>query len=92
MDSTPFTPRNAVKFVITAAVNYKATVITKDVLTDYTRFEDDDIVVKVAGGLVGWYVSDKVKPYSDKLVDKTADFIIAKREARTAKKETEETQ
>ena len=53
---------------------------------DYTRFEEDDIVTKIAPKVVGWYVSDKLKPVTDKAVDKAADFVNARREARAAKK------
>lgn len=87
----PFTPRNAAKFVVTSIIKVKAAQKTEDLITDYTQFEEDDLVVDITGGLVGWWVGDKLKPYTDKMVDKTADFIVAKREQmKDRKKDTPE--
>lgn len=86
MTKPPFTARTAAKFVAQAIVQRKATQITEDVLTDYTRFEEDDLIVDLGGNLVGWYVSDKLRPVTDKIVDRTSDFIANKREARKARK------
>lgn len=85
-----FTPRNVTKFVLKALVASKASNMAEDVITNHTHFEEDDTVVNIASGVIGWYVSDKLKPYTDNVVDKTADFVIAKREARKAKKTTTE--
>lgn len=87
MDNTAFTTRNVAKFVVKAIVAGRTARIAEDVITDYTRFEEDDMIVDISSSVVGWYVSDKLKPYTDKMVDKTADFIAAKR----GKQETTET-
>jgi hypothetical protein len=81
-----FTPRNVVKYIVKTAVYARVTSITEDVIVDYTRFEEDDFVTKTGSKVVGWYVSDRLKPVTDKMVDKTADYIVAKREARATKK------
>lgn len=86
MTNTPFTARNISKFVVTTAIAYKATDVAEDAITENTRFNDDDIVVIIGSKLIGWGIADTVKPYTDKMVDRTADFIAAKREARQAKK------
>lgn len=83
-----FTPRNAAKFVVTTIIKVKTAQKTEDLITDYTQFEEDALVVDIAGGLVGWWVGDRLKPYTDKVVDKTADFIVAKREQMKEKKDT----
>jgi hypothetical protein len=83
-----FTARNAAKFVVTAVIKTKTAQKTEELITDYTRFEEDDMIVDITGGLVGWWVGDKLKPYSDAMVDKTADFIVAKREQMKHKKDT----
>lgn len=85
-----FTPRNVAKYVAKTIVYLKVTQLTEDAMTDYTRFEKDDLVVKIAPKVVAWYVSDKLKPATDKLVDKSADFIVAKWEARNTKKDKPE--
>lgn len=92
MQNETFSARNVAKFVVKTAVYVKAKSKTEEVITDYTSFEEDDFVVGIGGSVVGWYISDKLKPYTDKAVDKTADFITAKREARAAKKETKKTE
>lgn len=79
METPDFTPRNAAKFVVKAIVAARTAKLAEDAITDYTRFEEDDMIVDISSSLIGWYVSDKVKPYTDKMVDKTADFIAAKR-------------
>ena len=83
-----FTVRNVAKFVAKAIVATKTAQLTEDALTDYTALEEDSMTVDIMGGVAGWFVSDKLKPVTDAMVDKTADFITAKREARKAKKNT----
>jgi hypothetical protein len=82
-----FTPRNIMKYIATGVISMKAASMTKDALVDHTRFDEDDIVVKIGAGVVGWGAGHHAKPYTDKAVDKVADFVNAKREARKAKKE-----
>lgn len=86
---SPFTPRNAAKYIAKAIVHGKVASVTEDIIIDYSRFEEDDTIVDISSHLVGWYVSDKLKPLTDKMVDKTADFVVAKRDARKAKKTPE---
>lgn len=85
-DLPAFTARNVSKFIVTSIIAIKTADVAEDVITDHTRFEQDDLVVNLGSKLIGWCVADTAKPYSDKLVDKTADFITAKRENRKAKK------
>jgi len=91
MQTTPFTPRNAAKFVVRGVVYIKTAQITKHAIVDRTRFESDDMIVQISGNLVGWYVADKVKPYTDKMVDVAADKI-AERRAKKKDSKQEETQ
>jgi|tagenome__1003787_1003787.scaffolds.fasta_scaffold20840676_2 hypothetical protein len=81
-----FTPRTVAKFVLKSIVAGKTAQLTEHLITDYTRFDEDDMIVDITGGVVGWYVSDKLKPVTDAIVDKTADFVTAKKESRKAKK------
>ncbi|HYQ97732.1 MAG TPA: hypothetical protein VEO92_05125 [Candidatus Nitrosocosmicus sp.] len=82
-----FTPRNVAKYVVKGAITMKAAQFAKDTLAENTRFDEDDMIVKIGAGVFGWGVGAKLSPYTDKAVDKTADFINKKREARKAKKE-----
>lgn len=88
MESTPFTARNVAKHVVSSVVMIKATNLARDTTVDYTRFEEDDMIVKIGSGVFGWGVASKVRPYTDRAVDKTADFIAKKRAERAAKKDT----
>jgi uncharacterized protein (DUF2342 family) len=86
MTNTPFTARNVAKFVVTSAIAAKASDTTEDAITSYTSLEEDDLIVVIGSKVAGWCIADAVKPYTDKMVDKTADFVNTKREARKAKK------
>lgn len=85
-----FTLRNATKFVVKCIVHGKTAQLAEDAIINHTRFEEDDKIVDISSHLVGWYVSDKLKPITDGAVDKAADFIVAKRAARKAKKNNTE--
>lgn len=85
-----FTPRNAVKFVARSFVAYQTGKLAEQTITDHTQFEEDDFVVDITGTVIGWYVSSKLKPVTDGAVDRVADFIAAKRAAKTTKIEVPE--
>lgn len=82
-----FTPRGAAKFVVKATIQLKTAQFVKDTAADHTRFEKDDTVVNITSGVVAWYVADKLKPYTDKMVDKAADKIVDYRAKKAAKKD-----
>lgn len=86
MTSKPFTAREVSKFIVTSIVASKAAVIASDTITDHTHFEEDDLVVSIGSHVVGWYVGHTVKPLTDKIVDKTADFVTEQRIKRQIKK------
>ena len=86
MDPEDFTPRNILKYLATGAISMKVASMTKETLADHTRFEQDNIVVKLTAGVVGWGAGHHAKPYTDKAVDKACDFVNAKREARKDRK------
>jgi|tagenome__1003787_1003787.scaffolds.fasta_scaffold20989415_11 hypothetical protein len=85
-DMPAFTARNVSKFIVTSIIALKTADAAENVITDHTRFEEDDLVASLGSKLIGWCVADTVKPYSDKMVDKTADFVATKRANRKAKK------
>lgn len=85
-DMPPFTPRNVTKFVIKSSVQFKTAALTRTAIAARTSLESNDLPVVVAGGVVGWYVSEKVSPVTDRAVDTTADFVISKRAHRRARK------
>lgn len=75
-----FTPRNVAKYVVKAVIHTQVQQFAKDQISDHSRFDNDDMIVKIPSHLIAWYVSDKLKPYTDRVVDTTADFIAEKRE------------
>lgn len=87
-----FTPRNLAKDAVSSAISMKVSQLTRNAVADYTRFDQNTIAVKIGSGMVGGIVANKLKPATDKMVDKTANFIAKKREARKAKKNTPKTE
>lgn len=81
-----FTPRNVAKYVVQAVIASKVSDFAEDTIVEHTKFEEDDMIVDIASHVIGWGVSAKLKPYTDIAVDRTADFIVAKREAYKSKK------
>jgi len=85
-----FTARNAAKHAVKALIAGKVASLAKDFTVDHTGLDEDNRFVGVGSYLIAWVVADKVKPHTDKMVDKAADFIVEKRAQRAAKKNTEE--
>lgn len=77
-----FTPRNVAKYAVTFVIKAKVGKFVKNVAEDYTSYERDDTIVRGSAYVISWGVSAKLKPYTDKVVDKTADYVAAKREQR----------
>lgn len=82
-----FTARNIAKYLVCAAIHRQVASATETAITNHTRFEEDDTIVELTSHVVGWGVSVKLKPWSDRIVDRTADFINEKRAAQAAKKD-----
>lgn len=91
MEHIDFTPRNVAKHVVKAAIAFKVSRTVKHTIDDYTRYDQDNFVVDQTGFVIGWYVSDKLKPYTDKAVDWTADRIVAYKDKKKSPDKTEET-
>ena len=89
MPNMPFTPRNVTKFVAKAAVAGYTAKFTANTVSDHTRFEEDDTLVDIGSTVVGWYVSEKLKPITDKVVDVTFDFVATQRAKHQDKKSAE---
>lgn len=85
-DQPDFTPRNVAKYVVQATVQFRTAKLVKTTMVDHTNFESDSNTVTLVSNVVGWGVAAKLKPHTDKLVDKTADFVADKRAKRQAKK------
>jgi hypothetical protein len=79
MSSTPFTARNVAKYAVKAIIHKKTADAATTIITDHTRFEEDDLVVELSAHTIGWAVSDKLKPYTDRMVDATADKLSSLR-------------
>lgn len=90
-DQPDFTPRNVAKMVVTATIQLKTAALTQTAIADHTSYEADAIPVRIVGGVVGWGVSQRVKPHTDRMVDKTANFVTERRAKRQAKKAEKET-
>jgi len=85
-----FTARNVAKWVLKSVVAIKTTELVANTAADHTSFDKDDLVVKIGAGIVGWGVSARLQPYTDALVDKTADFAVTQWSNRNSKKDNPE--
>lgn len=74
-----FTPRNVAKFVTTTGIKFYVAGLTHNAIIDHTRFDEDDKIVDITSAVVGWGVADKLKPHTDKIVDKVADKVSERR-------------
>jgi hypothetical protein len=88
MDKNEFAPRNIAKGVVKSIVAIKTSQFAKNQITDYTRFEEDDMIVKISTGIIGGYVASRLSPVTDYAVDKTADFVVAKWHAHRTRRTT----
>jgi hypothetical protein len=75
-----FTPRGVTKFVVSSAVAMKAKQIAADAIVDHTRFEERDMFTRISSDVIGGYVGHRLKPITNKMVDKTVDYAIAKKD------------
>jgi hypothetical protein len=91
-DQPPFTARNVSKFVVRMTVQLQTANLVRNTIADHTSMEATDTSVAIAGGVVGWFVADKLKPVTDLSVDKTADFITATRTKFSRKSKKSETE
>lgn len=86
MDFADFNPRSIAKYAVSTIIQAKVADRASEAIVDYTRHEEGDLVTKIGSRVIGAGVAAAAKPYTDKMVDKTVDFIAAKREARKTKK------
>ena len=82
-----FTVRNLGKWLAKSIVAAKAADLAEDALINHTNLDEDGHIVNLGSKAVGWYISSKLEPVTDKFVDKTADFLIEQRIKRQAKKD-----
>lgn len=65
------------KWTAETIVAANVTAATQHALTEYTEIDTDSKPVEVGTGLFGWYVSQKLSPVTDAIVDRTADRVVA---------------
>lgn len=92
MTTPAFTARNVTKWIAKSLVAAKTADLTADAIADHTQFNEDDLVVDLGSKVIGWYVSEKVEPVTDGIVDRTADFVTGLRTKRQAKKNAKKEQ
>jgi hypothetical protein len=86
MERTPFTARNAAKYVVHFVIAAKVGKTAAKAVENYVGFDKDNLIVEGSTSLLGWAVADRLSPITDKAVDKAADFIAEKRAKRASKK------
>lgn len=83
----PLSARTFVKHLASSAVGLGASMLTTKAVDNYTPYDPNAFVVKLGAGAVGFVVGAKLQPLTDVAVDKTADFIAAKRQERKDRKD-----
>lgn len=86
---SPFAPRAIAKTAVNILITAKVSDVASDVMVDYTALEEDSKTVQISSGLIGLYIASKLDPITDKIVDKTADFIVAANNKRKDKKKND---
>lgn len=85
-DNVQFTPRGVAKFSVSFIIKAKVAKKTAHFISERTSLESDSIAVGLGSALVGNFVGQSLRPLTDKMVDKTADFITQKRDERKSNK------
>lgn len=80
--NNPFTIRNAAKFALKVIVSTKVKETSKDIISNQLDRDEDDNIVSIPAHMIGWYVSEKLEPITDGMVDKTADWLAARKAAK----------
>jgi hypothetical protein len=86
---SPFAPRDIAKNVVNVLVAAKVTDVASDAMVDYTSLEEDSKTVRISSSLIGMYIAAKLDPVTDKIIDKTADFIVAANTKRKNRKKND---
>jgi len=81
MDPEPgsLTPRDVAKWLLNAAVAMKTSDLAADTVASYTSFDKESLALRLGTGAIGMVVARKLEPATDAIVDKTADFLVEKR-------------
>ena len=85
-------PRQVAKWAVISAIDVTTTRFVANTAENYTRFDKDNLLVRLGSGAIGMVVCANVKPVTDKFVDKTADFVSSKRAEFVAKKNAKKKQ
>jgi hypothetical protein len=86
-DNTPlYLTRSVAKWVVVSIIDVKTTQLTADAIADHSKYDKDDLLVRVGAGAVGFVVSARLKPVTDKMVDKATDFAHEQWTKRKSKK------
>jgi len=84
---SPFRVRDVPKFLVTTYVSLKAASVSGKIIADHSRFEEGDIIVRIGAAGIGVITATTLTPITDGVIDKTADFVNAKRAERKTKRE-----
>jgi hypothetical protein len=86
----PLSVRTFAKHIAQSAVGLGASTLTARAVDNYTPYDPNAFIVKLGAGAVGFIVASKLQPLTDAAVDKSADFVAAKRQARRDRKNESE--
>lgn len=71
----PMTKLDIAKYVVSLAVALKTTEICETQVAQHTQLDPDGIPVKIGCTVAGQMVAYKTKPYTDVMVERTANWL-----------------
>jgi hypothetical protein len=90
-DLLPLTPSEFAKSAMSLGISATTATVAHDQIEQHTDWADDHPkVVDTGSVMLGWYVSAKLRPVTDAVVDKTAS-ALASRKARKAARKSDKT-
>ena len=70
-----FTKRNVAKYVANSLVSFAVGATVTRVLKNNIPATETANIAVIVGGVSGWYVSQKLQPYTDKAADDVIDYL-----------------
>jgi hypothetical protein len=74
-----FQVRAVPKFIVSSYITLKTTSVSADYISNHSRYDKDDMIVRIAAAGVGGLVGSALSPLTDGAIDLTANFVNQKR-------------
>lgn len=79
----PVNKTEIAQFAVRMVVSANVSSVASTQIENHSDFDSDSTTNQVASAMIGWYAGIKLKPYTDKAVVKTRDFVASRLPRRT---------